>query len=69
MITPINELLINDNTELSRSKLMKSTIILDSGKRQQIENNIMRAGNDVNRRVHTLIATHVRPTVSIKGEK
>lgn len=66
MITPIDEHLINDHTEQSRSKLMKSTIILDSGKRERITLTIMDAGNNIHRRVHTTILNHMRLKMSME---
>lgn len=65
MITPINEHLINDHTELARSKLMKSTIILDSGKRELITLTIMDAGNNVNRRVHSVMLGDIQSEFAV----
>jgi hypothetical protein len=73
MITPIDEHLINDLTKLSRSQLMKSTIIMDSAKRERITLTIM---NGVIRRVHSVMLNHIRSEMAIarlyntfKGEK
>lgn len=55
MITPIDTQLINDLTELSRSKLMKSTIIMDSAKRERITLTIMDANNSANERVYSVM--------------
>lgn len=63
MITPIDTQLINDHTELSRSKLIKSTIIR---KRERITLTIMRAGNDVNQRVHSATLTDIRSGFAIQ---
>jgi hypothetical protein len=60
MITPIDLQLIDDHTELSRSKLMKSTIMMDSNKRQRIQLTIMEAGNNVNQRVHSVMHTVIQ---------
>jgi hypothetical protein len=65
MITPIDEHLINDHTEQSRSQLMKSTIIMDSGKRERITLTIMDAGNNVNRRVHSVMLNDIRSEMAI----
>jgi hypothetical protein len=66
MITPIDLQLIDDHTELSRSKLMKSTIMLDSGKRHRIQLTIMEAGNNVNQRVHSVMLTDIRSEFAIE---
>lgn len=60
MITPIDIQLINDLTELSRSQLMKSTIIMDSAKREQITLTIMDAGNNANKRVYSIMLNGIR---------
>lgn len=60
MITPIDTQLINDLTELSRSQLMKSTIIMDSAKREQITLTIMDAGNNANKRVYSIMLNAIR---------
>lgn len=60
MITPIDTQLINDLTELSRSQLMKSTIIMDSAKREQITLTIMDAGNNANKRVYSIMLNGIR---------
>ena len=55
MITPIDTQLINDLTELSRSQLMKSTVIMDSAKRERIKLTIMDADNNIHQRVHSVM--------------
>ena len=60
MITPIDTQLINDLTELSRSQLMKSTIIMDSAKREQITLTIMDAGNNANKHVYSSMLNGIR---------
>lgn len=60
MITPIDTQLINGLTELSRSQLIKSTIIIDSAKREQITLTIMDAGNNANKRVYSIMLNGIR---------
>ena len=60
MITPIDTQLINGLTELSMSQLMKSTIIMDSAKREQITLTIMDAGNNANKRVYSIMLNGIR---------
>ena len=55
MITPIDEHLINDLTKLSRSQLIKSTIIMDSAKRERITITIMDADNNIHHRVYSVM--------------
>jgi len=65
MITPIDLQLINDDTTLARSKLMKSTIMLDSNKRLRIQLSIMEAGNNLNQLVNGVMTSDIRSKFAV----